>query len=121
MRLLDSNIIIYATQTAHADLLPLLYDADSYVSEITKLEVLGYHGFYEVSKQNMNDLFETLQIISVNSRAIDKAITLRQIRKMSIGDSIIAAVALLKDYEVSTRNISDFNWIPELTVVNPFK
>ncbi len=121
MRILDSNIIIYATQTAHANLLPLLYDTDSYVSEITKLEVLGYHGFDDETQQNMTELFETLQIINVNSIFINKAIELRQLRKMSIGDSIIAATALLKNYEVNTRNVSDFNWITSLVVINPFK
>ena len=33
MRILDSNIIIYASQTAYSYLLPLLYDSDNFVSE----------------------------------------------------------------------------------------
>ena len=74
MRLLDSNIVIYATQTTYAHLLPLLHDPDSYVSEITKLEVLGYHGFGTTTKQDMSDLFDTLQIIPIDSIIIDKAI-----------------------------------------------
>ena len=119
MRLLDSNIIIYATQTTYAHLLPLLHDADSYISEITKLEVLGYHGFNATTKQDMSDLFDTLQIIPIDSDIIDKAIELRQIRKMSIGDAIIAATAVLKGYDINTRNVSDFSWITGLSLVNP--
>ena len=63
MRILDSNIVIYATQPAYNYILSLLHDPDNFVSEITKLEVLGFHGFNETTKQDMKDLFETLQII----------------------------------------------------------
>ena len=83
------------------------------------MEVLGYHGFNETTKQDMSDIFDTLQIIPIDSVIIDKAIELRQLRKMSIGDVLIAATALLKDYEINTRNVSDFSWITGLTVVNP--
>ena len=51
MRIIDSNIIIYAIQTTYAYLTPLLYEPDSYISEITKLEVLGYHGFDGAAKK----------------------------------------------------------------------
>jgi toxin FitB len=102
MRLLDSNLVIYATQSHYAYLLPLLHASDCYISEITKLEVLGYHGFDTITKQNMHDLFETLQIIPINSAIIDKAIEIRQLRKMAIGDSIIAATALLNRCELLT-------------------
>ena len=51
MKILDSNIIIYATQSAYAYLFPLLKDPNNYISEITKLEVLGFHGFDKTSKQ----------------------------------------------------------------------
>jgi hypothetical protein len=43
MKILDSNIIIYASQPDFAFLRPFLTDPNSYVSELTKLEVLGYH------------------------------------------------------------------------------
>lgn len=38
---------------------------------------------------------------------------------MSIGDSIIAATALLNNCEFYTNNAKDFVHIPGLTVVNP--
>lgn len=108
MKILDSNIIIYATQSAYAHLAFLLYEPDAYISEITKLEVLGYHGFDANGKQNMTDLFDSLKIIPIDSTIIDKAVELRQLRKMSIGDAIIAATALLKNSEIVTRNVTDF-------------
>jgi toxin FitB len=40
-------------------------------------------------------------------------------RKMSPGDAIIAATALHFNLAIYTRNVSDFNWITGLSVVNP--
>ncbi len=118
MRILDSNIVIYATQTAFAYLLPLLHDSDSYVSEITKLEVLGFHGFDTTTKQDMTDLFDTLQIIPIDSFIIDKAIELRQMRKMSIGDAIVAATSLVNELELMSRDVKGFSSLG-IIVVNP--
>jgi toxin FitB len=118
MKILDSNIVIYATQTAYSHLLPLLHQSDSYVSEITKLEVLGFHGFNALTKQNMKELFDTLQIIPIDSIIIDKAIELRQMRKMSIGDSIIAATALISGCDIVSRDVGGFT-ITGLVVINP--
>ena len=118
MRLLDSNIIIYGIQTAYAYLSPLFYESDSYISEITKLEVLGYHKFDAISKQDMTELFDSLQIIPIDSTIIDKAVELRQLRKMSIGDAVIAATAIIKDCEILSRNTSDFTRLG-ITVSNP--
>ncbi len=43
MILLDSNIIIYAADSTHGSLRELFFRPDSFVSEISLLEVLGYH------------------------------------------------------------------------------
>jgi toxin FitB len=118
MRILDSNIVIYATQSAFGYLLPFLHDPNNYVSEITKLEVLGYHGFDRATKQAMKDLFDTLQIIPINSTIIDKAIELRQMRKMSIGDSIVGATTLINGFELISRDVRGFSSLG-ISVVNP--
>jgi toxin FitB len=118
MRILDSNIVIYATQDAFGYLLPYLHDPENYVSEITKLEVLGYHGFDHASKQAMIDLFSTLQIIPIDSTIIDKAIELRQMRKMSIGDSIVAATALIRGLELISRDVRGFSGLG-IVIFNP--
>lgn len=38
---------------------------------------------------------------------------------MSAGDAIIAATALHHHLELNTRNVSDFDWIPNLRIINP--
>ena len=118
MRILDSNIIIYASQTAYSYLLPLLHDSDNFVSEISKLEVLGYYKFDSIAKKTLTDLFDTIQIIPIDSNIINKAVQVRQNQKMSIGDSIIAATAVLNKFEVITRNVNDFKAL-NLVVNNP--
>jgi len=38
---------------------------------------------------------------------------------MSLGDSLIAATALLNDLTLVTANISDFRWIDNIKLKNP--
>jgi predicted nucleic acid-binding protein len=39
---------------------------------------------------------------------------------MSLGDSLIAATALVHNLILVTRNTDDFNWIANLSLLNPF-
>ncbi|VEN73119.1 Twitching motility protein PilT (fragment) [Candidatus Desulfarcum epimagneticum] len=40
---------------------------------------------------------------------------------MSLGDSLIAATALVYDLKLATANVKDFLWIKRLEVVNPLE
>jgi predicted nucleic acid-binding protein len=51
---------------------------------------------------------------------IQQAIVLRQLRKMSLADAIIAATALAPDLPLVTRNVDDFKHIAGLKLINPF-
>ncbi|MEN9613663.1 MAG: hypothetical protein RLZZ628_4477 [Bacteroidota bacterium] len=61
-----------------------------------------------------------LQIIEVSHEIGLTAVKLRQNQRFSLGDSIIAATALIYDYELVTRNVGDFRGIEGLRIVNPF-
>ena len=39
---------------------------------------------------------------------------------MSLGDALIAATALDHELTFATRNTKDFDWIPNLSLINPF-
>ncbi len=119
MKLLDSNILIYAPQPAYAHLLPLLVDPDCFVSEITRLEVLGFHRLTAIEKTYYERVFLQKTVLPLTKEIIDLAIQYRQARKMSIGDSIHAATAILHNLEFQTRNVSDFSHISGLRVNNP--
>lgn len=47
------------------------------------------------------------------------ATTLRQRRKMSLGDAIIAATAIEKNLALVTHNVKDFRWIAGLHLIDP--
>jgi predicted nucleic acid-binding protein len=119
MKLLDSNILIYSYLDVHKYLRPLFLEADTFVSEISRLEVLGYHGLSQDEEKYFTDVFSVVQIVEIDKILINEAIRLRRSYKMKLGDSIVAATATLNGLEIYTRNVTDFDKISGLKVVNP--
>jgi predicted nucleic acid-binding protein len=118
--LLDSNIIIYAAQPHHESLQVLIATHAPAVSAISQVEVLGYHLLDERERHNFEDFFAAATILPISESVISRAIELRQRRKMSLGDALIGATALVHDLTLVTRNIRDFGWIDGLSILNPF-
>jgi toxin FitB len=121
MIFLDSNIVIYSAQEPYAYLRPLVSNPDNQVSYFTMLEVLGFHALIPSDKIYFESIFVILDVKDISLPIINKAIALRQRRKMSPGDAIIAASVLHFGSQIYTRNVSDFDWIDGLTVINPIK
>jgi toxin FitB len=120
MTLLDSNIVIYATQPAHGWLRTEIAANPFAISQATRVEVLGWHPITAEDKQDLEEFLATGALLSLSDAVADKAVLLRQQKKMSLGDALIAATALVHDLELSTRNIDDFKHIPGLRLKNPF-
>ena len=118
--LLDSNIIIYASKPECAFLKPLLGDDRTVVSGISYPEVLGFTELTVQDKTDFEEFFATTPVLPVGEDVLHRAAELRQSRKMKLGDAIVAATALIHRVTLATRNISDFSWIPELALSNPF-
>lgn len=53
------------------------------------------------------------------NRIFDQAVYFRQQRKMSLGDSLIAATALIHQITLVTHNTQDFAWIDNLSLIDP--
>ena len=119
MKLFDSNLIIYSVSDTYKQLRPLITASDAVVSVITKVEALGYHKLPADDKDYFETLFASIRMLPVTNTIIDKATELRRQKKMSLGDCLIAATALLNGFDLYTNNTDDFIHIPGLTVVNP--
>ena len=52
---------------------------------------------------------------------LDQAVIVRQQRRMTLGDAIVAGTALVHELTLITRNTDDFRWIAQLEVFNPFE
>ncbi len=120
MMLLDSNIIIYATQPQHEFLHDIILENPTIISAVSVLETLGFHKISILEKSALEDLFASVEILPISSIVIDQAVILRQQKKMGLGDSIVAATAIEHNLTLVTRNIKDFTWIADLKTLNPF-
>jgi hypothetical protein len=65
MILLDSNIIIYSAKTDFLYLRPLLFNPDTSISMVSKVEVLGFHALIESEKQYFETAFQTTPLLPV--------------------------------------------------------
>ena len=88
------------------------------VSVITKLEVLGYHKLLPEDKDMFEGFFQTITVLPVSNFVIENAISLKQQRKISLGDSLIAATALVNNDKLLTNNVEDFIGISGLSVIS---
>ncbi len=118
--LLDSNIIIYAIQPENAQLRQFIADHTSAVSALSYVEVLGYHRLTEADRNNLEQYFQIAQMLPISQPVLEQAVALRQIRRMSLGDSIIAGTSLVHNLTLVTRNTDDFQWIEQIQLLNPF-
>ena len=55
----------------------------------------------------------------IDQPVLERAVGLRQRRKMSLGDAMIAATAMAHGLSLATRNLADFEWIAGLTTLEP--
>ena len=117
--ILDSNIIIYRSKG-----IPMkgLFDFSTVcVSIVSKIEVLGFPKLSLADKLEYELFFEGIPVLSISEEIANLAIKHKQIRNVSLGDSIIAATALVNDLTLVTANTKDFKWIEGLKLLNPLR
>jgi predicted nucleic acid-binding protein len=89
------------------------------VSVITKIEVLGF----EISAENyklLSDFMSDAIVLDLSDNVVDECINLRKKNKVRIPDAIIAATAIVNNFVLISRNVSDFKKISGLKMINPF-
>ena len=119
-KLLDSNIIIYASKPGNEFLREAIRNELCFISIVSKIEVLGYHKLADAEFQKLVTLFENAHVIKLSDNITTRAIEVRKAHNLSLGDSIIAATALENKLTLSTRNIKDFDKVEGLHLNNPF-
>ena len=118
--ILDSNIIIYSAQPEYLPLARYLQTNQNSVrvSLISTLEVLGFSRITLKDKLTFEAYLVSIEVLPITNSIITEAIRLRQQRKRSLGDSIIAATGVLYKLPILTNNTADFDDIPGLEVIS---
>ena len=120
--LIDSNVVIdYVAEhfiPAQLSQLDTIFDQEFTVSVITQIETLGFAATSE-EDQKLQLFFQAAHILELSKEVAQKTILLRKAIKIKTPDAIIAATALVYNYTLLSRNLSDFNKVPDLKVVNP--
>jgi hypothetical protein len=117
--LLDSNTIIYAAQPERTGLRQFIADHTPAVSVISSIEVLGYHRLSEEDQQSLEQFFQAAEVLPLSDAVVQWAIRLRQRRRMTLGDVIVAGTALAHGRILLTHNTDDFRWINEIRLLDP--
>ena len=117
--LIDSNIAIYAAQSPDTDLHRFIYSDTPSASVISYIEALGFHQLGEFERSFLERFFQVAEILPLSNEIAQLAISLRQQHRMGLGDSIIAATALVHGLTLATHNTEDFRWIAELELLDP--
>ena len=90
-----------------------------YASVITYIESYGYRDLVEEEREQLDGIFLDTRILALTNTIADQAVSLRQQRRMGLGDAIIAATALVHDLSLVTHNTEDFRWINGLGLLDP--
>ncbi len=119
MILLDTNVFIYiANGTLSTD---IIVKTDIGHASITKIEALGFPTIPANELLLLTSLFNESYNMPLTDTIVDRAVQLRQVKRMSLGDAIVAATALEYDVELWTADIEDFVHIDGIKVVSPLR
>jgi predicted nucleic acid-binding protein len=117
--MLDSNLIIYAARPEYPGLRRLIAASSPAVSAVSVVEVLGYHKLSADERAHFEAFFAASEVLPLSDAVVARAVSVRQARKMSLGDALVAATALVFGRELLTHNLKDFVGVPGLAVLDP--
>jgi predicted nucleic acid-binding protein len=115
--LIDSNIIIKVAARSiisqqSKDFLKPILDKELNLSIISKLELLS-------KDDNLIEIVNVANIFHLNEEIINETIRMRRKYKIRLPDAIIAATAIVYNFELITHNTKDFQNIKNLKILNP--
>lgn len=123
--LLDSNIAIYLIKggldKTTENNIRLATATGFNLSVITQIELLGFAFPTDEIKTKTEKLVAQCTIYTLDNQVVAKTIELRKKYRIKLPDAIIAATAIIFDFTLLSRNDKDFDSIPELKYLNPFR
>ncbi len=104
--LLDTNAVIGLLNNSPTvkDLLSSvdLQPENTVVSQITKLELLGYQGITLDEEKAIQAFLSVVTVLGIDSAIEAKTIELRKSHKIKLPDALVAATALANDLQLLT-------------------
>ena len=89
------------------------------MSSITEIELLCWTTTNEKVIEVLNDFIYNSEVIELEQGIKLKTASLRKSYNIKLPDAIIASTAIIYDLILLTKNISDFNKITELNILDP--
>ena len=116
--LIDSNVIVdFFNKELPESGRKLLFSIDPLISIITFIEVFANS---KASEEEVKQRFcDVATVYNVGFEIASVTIKLRKKYKIKLPDALIAATALYSNLVLITRNVSDFEKIEGLEIINP--
>ena len=119
--LIDTNVAIdYLAGKLPAkglDFIDKVIEGIPAVSVINKIELLGHN---HPSLHQCKLFVGICNILELTEDVVNTTIAIRKSRKIKTPDAMVAATALVYDLILITHNVSDFEGIAKLSVIDPY-
>ncbi len=120
--LIDTNVIIdYLGNKLPSKNLEFLDTSKLRISIISKIEVLSWRKATGEYTNIVTRFIELTETLNLDEFVTNKTIEIRKEYSIKLPDAIIAASCLAYGYGLITHNISDFNKIEGLKVIDSYK
>ena len=117
--LIDTNTVIdYMAEKLPQEglnFMDKIIDESPIISFITQIELLGQS---KVKTDKFVPFIQAAMIIGINENIVKRTIAIRKSKSIKIPDAIIAATAIENDLVLITHNVSDFNKLQNLMLLD---
>ncbi len=100
---LDTNIVLYLLN-GDDELTSILNNMQLFVSVITEIELLGYHGISVDDKNKIKYFLSECTLVPLNNEIKNISIDLKQTLKIKTPDAIVAATSIYNQIPLITSD-----------------
>ncbi len=118
--LIDTNTAIdYFGKLLPGHIVIAINSAATQISVVTRIELLCWSNLTPDEISMLKTFINSCIVHNLSEQIILKTIEIRKNLRLKLPDAIIAATSLVHDLSLLTRNVTDFNKVPGLNVINP--